>query len=494
VQIVGCTVHDIGYAGIHHFSALTVREMYNTVYGIAPGISANAYGISHTHDSTNYNTDPLVGATITGITAAASAVVTISTVSGSNPFAVNQSASFAGVGGMTQINGLTGTVTAIGGSSGAWTVTVNINSSTFSAYTSGGLLSCPRQATNPFCIDMDCAFNVVYDVPLWSAFDAHGCYEGRYHHNVSYNCHRGFQISSSSGAANNYAGENNRIESNVIYSQQINGNVTTDTNGYQAGIVVNGGSTVSHRNVYVRDNVLIGMGHASATPTVYCIETSLCNGLEVIGNTFRACVGRGLSMNNTTNGVIADNEFDSMGASSTGGICMFIDNNCSALMIRNNLMNPATGTLTTYPTGISFPGSGYGRVTFIGNDFSACTAPYGTFNGTFVKGNSDLTPQINDTTTGSHTIDVSVVGPAPRFFIQASQGSAATLTSLLNPSIQGQECTIIMSGGSTLTVNNTGNIQLQGGTCALTSQSTLTLVWSSSLAKWQERSRALGNT
>jgi Chaperone of endosialidase len=78
--------------------------------------------------------------TITAITLAASAVVTISMVSVANPFAVNCPVSFEGVGGTTQINGLFGTVTAVGGSSGAWTITVNINSTGFSAFTSGGAI------------------------------------------------------------------------------------------------------------------------------------------------------------------------------------------------------------------------------------------------------------------------------------------------------------------------------------------------------------------
>lgn len=67
---------------------------------------------------------------ITAITQAASAVVTV----GTHTFVVGDMLAFSGVSGMTQINGLTGTVTAIG----ATTVTVNINSSAFSAYTSGG--------------------------------------------------------------------------------------------------------------------------------------------------------------------------------------------------------------------------------------------------------------------------------------------------------------------------------------------------------------------
>lgn len=78
--------------------------------------------------------------TITGITAATNAVVTISTGGSTNPFAVGNSVGFASVVGMTQINGLLGTVTAIGGVTTAWTITVSINSSTFTAYASAGTI------------------------------------------------------------------------------------------------------------------------------------------------------------------------------------------------------------------------------------------------------------------------------------------------------------------------------------------------------------------
>lgn len=90
------------------------------------------------YDGTTWWAVGTVTATITNITVAASAVVTINTVSGTNPYSVTNTIGLQGVVGMTQINGLTGTVTAIGGASGAWTATVNINSSGFSAYTSGG--------------------------------------------------------------------------------------------------------------------------------------------------------------------------------------------------------------------------------------------------------------------------------------------------------------------------------------------------------------------
>lgn len=79
--------------------------------------------------------------TITAITKAASAVVTISTGGAINPFQVGAPVTFAGILGMTQIDEAITTVAAIGGSTGAWTVTVPINSTAYSNFTSGYL--CP---------------------------------------------------------------------------------------------------------------------------------------------------------------------------------------------------------------------------------------------------------------------------------------------------------------------------------------------------------------
>lgn len=84
--------------------------------------------------------DEAVNGTITAITKASGAVVTISNGGTVNPFIALERVRFTGVSGMTQINGLYGKVTAVGGSTGAWTVTTDINSSAFSVWTSGGTL------------------------------------------------------------------------------------------------------------------------------------------------------------------------------------------------------------------------------------------------------------------------------------------------------------------------------------------------------------------
>lgn len=69
-------------------------------------------------------------AAITAITKAASAVATV----GTHTFVYGDIVLFSGVVGMTEINGLTGAVTA----TDATTITVNINSTAFSTYVSGG--------------------------------------------------------------------------------------------------------------------------------------------------------------------------------------------------------------------------------------------------------------------------------------------------------------------------------------------------------------------
>ncbi len=97
---------------------------------------------------------------ITAITKASSAVVTV----GSHTFAIGESVHFSGVSGMTQINGLRGTITATGGT----TITVAIDSTTFGTYTSGGTVNTNPQTgetVNGGCeFDIPCRFNSRIDV------------------------------------------------------------------------------------------------------------------------------------------------------------------------------------------------------------------------------------------------------------------------------------------------------------------------------------------
>jgi hypothetical protein len=97
---------------------------------------------------------------VTAITQAASAVVTV----GAHTFAIGESVYFSGVVGMTQINGLRGTITGTTGTE----ITVAINSTAFSAYASAGTVNTNPQTGEVVkggCeFDIPCRFNSRIDV------------------------------------------------------------------------------------------------------------------------------------------------------------------------------------------------------------------------------------------------------------------------------------------------------------------------------------------
>lgn len=142
---------------------LPVRTIFKPVSGttkIAIGTMAQTLGwsVSTTTGRVTFATNKT--RSITAITAAASSVVTV----GSHTFVVNESVYFSGVVGMTQINGLRGLITAVG----ATTITVAINSSGFTAYSSGGTVNTNPQTGEVVyggCeYDIPCRFNSRIDV------------------------------------------------------------------------------------------------------------------------------------------------------------------------------------------------------------------------------------------------------------------------------------------------------------------------------------------
>jgi hypothetical protein len=146
-----------GYAGltpscsIFYMSGAATGWQFlgKTTFAVPAGVNASAFMPVVLGMGLNWFAGITVpSAPISGITLAASAVVTITTGGSSNPFAVNGTVTFSAVAGMTQINGVVGTITAIGGSSGAWTITTNINSAAFSAWTSGGTVLSSNTAVN----------------------------------------------------------------------------------------------------------------------------------------------------------------------------------------------------------------------------------------------------------------------------------------------------------------------------------------------------------
>ena len=150
-------------------SALSIGLPYRTIFKPVSGSVKMAIdGIEQTYptmwngvDTTGVMTFINISKSITAITQAASAVVTVGAAHG---FTANMSVFFAGVVGMTQINGLRGTITSVG----ATTITVDIDSTLFTAYGSGGTASTLPDATEVVTggceFDIPCRFNSRIDV------------------------------------------------------------------------------------------------------------------------------------------------------------------------------------------------------------------------------------------------------------------------------------------------------------------------------------------
>jgi uncharacterized protein (TIGR02217 family) len=135
-----------------------VRTIYKPVSGTvtARKNGSNIAGIT-VATTTGIVTLPVTASgSITAITKAANAAVTLSAA---HPFANGDYIYFSGVGGMTQINGLVGVVTAVGGG-GSVTFSVNIDSTLFSTYTSGGTAAYYARGTDT----LDATFE--FDVPV----------------------------------------------------------------------------------------------------------------------------------------------------------------------------------------------------------------------------------------------------------------------------------------------------------------------------------------
>jgi uncharacterized protein (TIGR02217 family) len=168
LALVSAGVYQLQKAyGIGGATQLSIGLPTRTIYKPVTGTTEVA--ISNVPQTTYWSVDTTTGLVtfsanktyaITSITKASSAVATI----GTHTLVAGDSVLFSGVAGMTQINGLRGVVTAVG----ATTITVAIDSTLFSTYTSGGNVNTRPQAGEPVTagceFDIPCRFNSKVDI------------------------------------------------------------------------------------------------------------------------------------------------------------------------------------------------------------------------------------------------------------------------------------------------------------------------------------------
>lgn len=354
--------------------------------------------------------------------------------------------------------------------------------------------SLPRQTVNPFCIDVEIAFNLVHDIPLWEGILCSGGYEVRIHNNAVYNCAIGIQCSGSSGAAANFAGENNSVTENVIYALQMNGNASQVTAGFTNGIIVNGGSSTNgsvgfHRGVVVTGNHIYGMGDPEGVSGMSIQATFVRSGV-ITGNVIRAAYGQGI-YGASFDGAISGNLFAAPGQTANS-TCIYLAGSNAECTINGNKHSSNGGNV--YAVGINMSSSSATNVVCGGNDMSVCTTPFGSGMAFLTRGISDLPPRIEITTAPSGgVVNLSGLGQAPDVWVDLEPSAAFTLKGFQGSEV-GQRVHVSQLTNVTVTVNDsTGALKLVGGTAAMTQFSTMEfLCVSTANPTHLEKSRALG--
>lgn len=361
----------------------------------------------------------------------------------------------------------------------------------------------PRQTANPFCIDVEIAFNLIHDIPLWAAVVCHGGYEVRIHNNAVYNCFIGIECASSSGVAAAYAGENNSVTDNVIYALQINGNASGVTAGYTNGIIVNGGSSTNgavgfHRGVVVKGNHIYGMGDPLGTSASngvgsgFSVYAAFMEAAVIDENVIRNGEGVGIYAE-IFDGSIKNNCFGAPGTAANS-VCVYMQDPNKETTISGNKHSPNGGNI--YAVGLNLNTSGGTNVVCSGNDFSECGVPYASDVAFLTRGTSDVTPRIQVLTApAGDVVSLSAAGQSPAVWVDINASSAFTITGFQGSQV-GQRVHLSQLGSSSVTINDSsGALRLQGGSATLSQNSTMEfLCVSTANPTHLETSRAIGLT
>ena len=390
ILLDSCKIHYCGYSGASFLSCNHGVATKNQFLNITPGTVGNMYGITLTHDSTGYSSDPNAGT---------------------------------------------------------------------------------KLAANPFCWDWYIGYNyAAYNA--WEPIDCHGGYEITIDSNKVYASYGGIACCSSSGAAAAYAGANNVITNNVVDARNPDGSAS----GYENdnyGINLNGGSTLNHKNVVCKGNVVINHGilgntNSGAIQAVYVQNASLTE------NIVQKWGGAAIVATASSSMVIDSNTFLELGGTAAGAENAIMIETTTSLgntfTITNNNMQANGGTaglvgvraeqITTLPY-------------FAGNDFAAATSSGYVVPNDFLT--SDLASPIYRVTVnnagGGAAVNVNIAALSRYQIVRidVTSSNAASEISNFTNGVYGQ-ILHIHSPSSTAFVLNATAKRLSGGTSFTASQ------------------------
>ena len=320
---------------------------------------------------------------------------------------------------------------------------------------STGYVGGDKQATNPFCWSWSVMANEISDIN-WEAIDCHGAYEIKVIGNQIYATQKGIAVTTSSGAAINYAGWSNIISNNVVDARNRDGT----TSGYENddyGINVNGGSSSPQVRVVVTGNIVIYKGIINNTSSG-AIQAVLCQRTVISDNVVD--FWHGAAVNITSGGGIISNNF--FGAVAAGG-------DVTGTLVRD--AGPTTLPLSLvgnqhFAGGLNAASFGFVqqagatvRPLLTGNNFKAANTPFSLSTGGYCVG-TDVDPVLN-TAASSGAIDIAELAGSDASIVFTSNGTG-TVTNFTNGAA-GQRIVCTNTGSGTITVDRT-NAFLAGGT------------------------------
>lgn len=390
ILLDSCKIHYCGYSGASFLSCNHGVATKNQFLNITPGTVGNMYGITLTHDSTGYSSDPNAGT---------------------------------------------------------------------------------KLAANPFCWDWYIGHNyAAYNA--WEPIDCHGGYEITIDSNKVYASYGGIACSSSSGGAAAYAGANNVITNNVVDARNPDGSAS----GYENdnyGINLNGGSTLNHKNVVCKGNVVIGHGILGNTNSGAIQAVYVQNG-TISDNVIQKWGGAGIVATASSSMIISKNTFLELGGAAAGAENAIMIETTSALgntfTITDNSMQANGGTaglvgvrapqLTTLPY-------------FAGNDFAAASSTAYVVPNDFLV--SDVSSPLYRVTVNNAgggaavNVDVAALSRYRTFRIDVTSSNAASEISNFSNGVYGQVIHIHSPSATAFVLNATAK-RLAGGSAFTASQ------------------------
>jgi hypothetical protein len=312
---------------------------------------------------------------------------------------------------------------AQGSSSNAYGIILSHSSSGFAG---AGL---PTDA-EPFCNDWGIEGLTVLGPKIWQGIDTHGGFNVNVEGCRVFAAKYGISLTTSSGAASNFAGYSNKAVNNTIDINNIDG--TSSGAVANTAIVIAGGSGSVHEGCVVSGNIIRGYGAGSTTPIRVGIYAC---GFIVSNNVLEDWDGFGIFVeNNSAGGIISDNVFRNCLTDESAQCINLQGLGIGCVVVSGNVHYPsANNAAYGIVTNADVPA---GTVMVSGNDFSRCSTPYsiGVFNaitsGAFlnVYGLGAIAKISDSSTSGSPKLGF-YQDASERSFLQYLQGTGTVLDS-----------------------------------------------------------------